>query len=330
MVIPTLNAGSALVECLASLVRQTRRDFEVVVVDNSGKQLAREAEAERFGAKILEQERNIGFGAAVNRGFRQSRAPFLATLNDDALAHPKWLDALLSAAESRPDAGMFASQVRLADDGRLDSAGMLISGDATSKQRGHLEPPERFASPAEVLCPSASAALYRRQMLDQIGLFDEDFFLYCEDTDLGLRAAWAGWKCLYVPEAVVDHGYSHTAGRASPLKAYCVERNRLYVLVKNFPPGMLAKAPFETLARYFWHLMSSRGNRGIAAQFRREHHGLFELGYIAARAHCAVLFRLGRLFKQRREIRRTARIAPREFRSLLERHWITPRQVAAL
>ena len=72
-------------------------------------------------------------------------------------------------------------------------------------------------------------------MLEEIGGFDDDFFLYCEDTDLGLRARWAGWKCLYVPEAVVEHHYSHSAGRASPLKAYYVERNRLFVLVKNFP-----------------------------------------------------------------------------------------------
>ncbi|MGC9972485.1 MAG: glycosyltransferase family 2 protein [Bryobacteraceae bacterium] len=330
VVIPTLTAGSALVECLAALVRQTRRDFEVVVVDNSGNHLAREAEAERFGAKILEPERNVGFGAAVNLGFRESRAPFLATLNDDAVAHSGWLEALVAAAESWPDAGMFASQVRLASDGRLDSAGMRICGDGSSKQRGHLEPPEQFGSPAEVLCPSASAALYRRAMLEEIGLFDEDFLLYCEDTDLGLRARWAGWKCQYVPEAVVDHEYSKTAGSVSPLKAYYVERNRLYVLVKNFPAGLLLRAPFLTLARYFWHVVSVLEDRGSAARFRREHHGVLELAFIVARAHCAALFRARRLWKKRREVRAKARIAPREFRGLLKQHWIAPREVAAL
>ena len=94
-----------------------------------------------------------------------------------------------------------------------------------------------------MLLPSASAALYRRAMLEEIGLFDEDFFLYCEDTDLGLRARWAGWKCIYVPGAVVDHHYSHSAGRASRLKAYYVERNRLFVAAKNFPAGdVMARA----------------------------------------------------------------------------------------
>ena len=89
----------------------------------------------------------------------------------------------------------------------------------------------------DALLPSGSAALYRRKMLDEIGLFDETFFLYCEDTDLGLRARWAGWECVYVPGAVVEHRYSHSAGRASPLKAYYVERNRLYTAIKNLPSG---------------------------------------------------------------------------------------------
>ena len=122
----------------------------------------------------------------------------------------------------------------------------------------------------EALMPSGSAALYRRTMLEEIGGFDDEFFLYCEDTDLGLRARWAGWKCLYVPQATVEHHYSHSAGRASGLKAYYVERNRLFVLVKNFPAGMLAAAPLATLARYWWHAWFLLQGTGSAARFRAE------------------------------------------------------------
>ena len=154
----------------------------------------------------------------------------------------EWLAELVSALESRPDAGMCASQVRLFGEPRLDSAGMQMAGDGSSKQRGHGRLPEDFPVLEEVLMPSGSSALYRRSMLEEIGGFDDDFFLYCEDTDLGLRARWAGWKCLYVPQAVVEHHYSHSAGRASPVKAYYVERNRLFVLVKNFPGAMLLAA----------------------------------------------------------------------------------------
>ncbi len=191
----------------------------------------------------LRTKRNVGFGAAVNQAFRESRSPFLAVLNDDATADPRWLEALLAAVEARPDVGMCASQVRLAGDGRLDSAGMLLCLDGSSKQRGHLESPESFSRRQEALLPSGSAAFYRREMLEEIGLFDESFFLYCEDTDLGLRARWAAWECLYVPDAVVEHRYSHSAGKASALKAYYVERNRLFLAVKNLPmPELVARA----------------------------------------------------------------------------------------
>jgi GT2 family glycosyltransferase len=330
VIIPTLTAGQKLVECLCSLERQTLREFDVVIVDNSGKQLARKTGADRSGAAILEPAENLGFGAAVNAGFRVSRAPFIAALNDDTVAHPEWLAALVDAIGQRPDAGMCASQVRLAGSPALDSAGMLISGDGTSKQRGHLESPERFSRAEEVLLASGSAALYRRAMLDEIGLFDERFFLYCEDTDLGLRARWAGWKCLYVPGAIVEHHYSRTAGNASPLKAYYVERNRLFVILKNFPAGMLLRAPFHMAARYFWHAASIFHGRGSAARFHQDNRGALALAWIAVRAHFAVLGHLRHLWRERRRIRRAAKIGPREFRRVLARHWITPRQVAAL
>src|ERR1051325_269654 len=143
---------------------------------------------------------------------------------------------------------------------------MLVARDGSSKQRGNGRAPEDFPVAEEALFPSGSAALYRRAMLEAIGAFDSRFFLYCEDTDLGLRARWAGWKCLYVPEAVVEHHYSHSAGGASPLKAYYVERNRLFVLVKNFPAAMLAAAPFAALARYLWHVRFLLQGQGAAAR----------------------------------------------------------------
>jgi GT2 family glycosyltransferase len=328
--IPTLRAGPALSECLASLERQAWRDFEVVVIDNSGKGLAREAVAAWRGVSLIENPANAGFGAAVNQAFRRSGAPYLATLNDDAVASPAWIGALVAALESDAKAGMCASQVRLAGSEDLDSAGMLVAKDASSRQRGHRQPAARFARAEEVLLPSGSAALYRRRMLDEIGMFDEAFFLYCEDTDLGLRARWAGWRCLYVPEAVVAHRYSRTAGAASALKAYYVERNRLFVLLKDFPLRMLLRAPGTTLARYFWHLAGAFHGRGSAARFRREHSGLLELVYIVLRAHAVLLKHAPRLLRQRRAIRRTARLGAREFERLLRANLIRSREVAAL
>jgi GT2 family glycosyltransferase len=279
---------------------------------------------------VIESQRNQGFGAAINQGIRASHSAFIATLNDDAVAHPGWLAALLAAAERRPDAGMCASQVRFYGEHRLDSAGMLVCGDGSSKQRGHGKAPEDFPVAEETLFPSGSAALYRRAMLEVVGAFDDRFFLYCEDTDLGLRARWAGWKCLYVPEAVVEHHYSHSAGRASPLKAYYVERNRLFVLAKNFPLPILLASPVVSLARYFWHAWYLLRGRGSAARFRADGHAGIMMPWYVLRAHCALVAAAGRLWKQRRQIRATARITPAVFRRLLRSHSISARKVAGL
>ena len=329
MVIPTLCADSRLLECMESLSRQTRRDFEVIVVDNSGEGLVRRNQTGP-GARIIENARNAGFGGAVNQGWRASAAPYLATLNDDAVAHPNWLDAMVRALESRPDAGMCASQVRFFGEPRLDSAGMLIARDGSSKQRGFGRPPEDFPVAEETLLPSGSAALYRRALLEELGGFDDRFFLYCEDTDLGLRARWAGWKCLYVPGAVVEHHYSHSAGRASGLKAYYVERNRLFVLAKNFPGRMLLAAPFVALARYLWHAWYIFKGQGSAARFRAEGNAGPKMIWYVLRAHTALLANGRRLWRQRRAIRASARITPAIFRRLVRSHSISARRLARL
>lgn len=330
VVIPTLSADRRLVECLDALAQQTRRDFEVVIVDNSGQGLVRAGEAGRRGASVIEPQYNVGFGAAINLGFRQSRSPYLAALNDDAAPRAEWIGELVAAAEAHPEAGMFASQVRFYGEEHLDSAGMVIARDGSSKQRGHLFPAGEFEREEEVLLPSGSAAMYRRAMLEQIGLFDEDFFLYCEDTDLGLRARWAGWSCIYVPGAAVEHHYSHSAGRASRLKAYYVERNRLFVVAKNFPALMLWGVPFATLARYWWHVRSIALGRGTAAQFRREGNSGLRLAVIVMRAHWALARNARSLWRKRREIRRRAKLSAVEFARLLRAHSIGVRRVAEL
>lgn len=329
MVIPTLAADAALEECLGALEEQTFRDFEVVVVDNSGKHLAGRVKRGR-SVRLIENDRNLGFGAAINQGMQVSGGRFLATLNDDAAPSPGWLAALVRTMAAHPEAGMCASRIRLAGTGLLDSAGMLICADGSSKQRGHGQRPEEFDAEEEVLFPSACAALYRRQMLEETGGFDESFFLYSEDADLGLRARWAGWRCIYVPDAIVDHRYSHTAGRASALKAYLVERNRLYLIAKNFPAAELARVPPAAMSRYFWHWRALVERRGTAGRFREEGGAGWRLPYFVLRAHLAVLAAAPRLLSQRRRIRRTARISGAEFRRLLRTYSIRPREVAAL
>ncbi len=330
VVIPTLAADSTYLACVRSLEKQTLREIEIVIVDNSGENKVQQQIQAGSRVRVIANNSNLGFGEAVNLGWRDSTAPYLATLNDDAVADPDWLKKLSEALDKNPDAGMCASQVRLQETGMLDSAGMLIASDGASKQRGHKQPPGAFAKPAEVIFPSGSAAMYRRKMIEEIGAFDVSFFLYCEDTDLGLRARWAGWKAIYAPGAKVDHLYSHSAGRASPMKAYLVERNRLYTIVKNFPFRILWKTPGLTFVRYLWHALALVSGEGTTAKFRDEGHPPAQLAWFVCRAHISMLAALPRLIRQRRMIRRSAKISAKAFCAALEKHTITLRQVASL
>ena len=328
--IPTVNAGPMLENCLKALDRQRFRDFDVVIIDNGESSLRADLFPVSFPVRVITPGCNVGFGAAINLAIASGTARYVASLNDDTVPDPDWLGALVREMERDPSVGMCASRIQSVGSGRLDSAGMLICWDGSSKQRGQNRPVEDFSVSGETLFPSACAALYRRLMLDEIGLFDEDYFLYCEDTDLGLRAVWGGWKCRYVAEATVCHHYSQTAGAVSPLKARFVERNRLWVGIKNFPAGALPMMPFVALARYWWQLRAVRNRHGAAGEFIRSGNSLVDAAFILIGAHWETLCVLPQLLRKRAAIRRTRKTSPSEFMSLLRRHSIGARDLARL
>lgn len=326
--VPTLG-NPLLGACIASLERQSFSEMEIVIVDNSGRNEARRLLPPETRARIVGSAENRGFGGAVNLGFQECPAEYLATLNDDAEASPEWMQSLVAALESDPGAGMAASLVLLAGSGHVDSSGMLIARDGTSKQRGHGDPAERWGEPGETLCPSGSAAIYREAMLRETGLFEEDFFLYCEDTDLGLRGRWAGWRCLYVPEARVAHRYSASAGAASSLKAWLVERNRLRLAVRCLPLSWLLMAPAASLVRYFWHAGSMLSGRGKAAEYTRSGGGALSLVAMVIRAHIDLAANWRSLWSKRRTIQ-GGRVSSAEMAGILGQSLISLREVARL
>lgn len=245
VVIANWNGGQLLPDCLAALAAQTFRDFEVIVVDNGsidGSVAWLSAHAPEV--RVICNATNRGFAAANNQGIIASHAPLVVTLNNDAVPEPAWLHTLVEAADRLEWAGMFASQISLrGSGGRLDSTGIEIDRAGMAWNRSWKKPgPDHATEPIEVFGPSAAAALYRRTMLDQIGLFDEDLFAYYEDVDLAWRAQWVGWRCAYVPQAVVEHAHSATSGQRSPFKSFYLGRNKWHVIARNYP--------FETLQRY--------------------------------------------------------------------------------
>ncbi len=313
---------------MACLASQTYRDFETIIVDNSESGVAA-AFAEPPRVRVLEAGENLGFGAAVNLAIENSQSELTCTLNDDAYPQPQWLDSLVRAANSHPETSMFACQIRLASQpAQLDSAGLGIYADGTTKQRGHREPAGDYSEPGEVLIPSACAALYRRALLNRVDAFDGDYFLYCEDTDLGLRARLAGENCLYVPQAVVDHDYSVSSGRASRLKAYYVERNRLWTVFKTFPMMLWPLVPFFSMWRYLWHLRALLSGRGLAAEFTRGGESWWRLVLIVGSAHVQALSHLPTLLAKRRRVRASAVLGRWEFWKLLRRYYASASQIA--
>ena len=320
VIIPTLRADSALDDCLASLSGQLFGDFETIVVANGpvDRTLPR--------ARLIQNGSNRGFGAAINQGILESTADYVLALNDDTVLEPNCLERLVATMDTRYEIGMCAPQIRLQGTGKIDSTGMLVAPDGSSKQRSHGLPSSQVGRPTHALLPSGCAALYRRAMLDEIGLFEEEFFLYCEDTDLGLRARWCAWECAYVADAIVDHRYSHSAEKASALKAYYIERNRILMVMRTFPMKRLLASPFHTVVRYFFHWYSKQKGQGLASQYS----GGESIVSVLFRAWRDGIVKLPSAYRQRREILSKARLTPKQFESLLKSYRISSREVAAL
>lgn len=323
VVIPNWNGISYLPECLAALRRQTVKDFEVIVIDNGSTDgSVAFIEEEHSWVKLIELRENAGFAAACNMGIRLAEGSYIALLNNDTEVAPGWLGALVAAAERDGTIGMVASKILLDPASReIDSVGMLLYPDGIGRQRGRGERDSgSYETEEEVFYPSACAALYRSSLLKEIGLLDEDFFAYVEDTDLGLRARLAGAKAVLAPAAVVHHKYSGTGGKYSTFKAFHVERNRIWVAVKNFPLSWLMKVPFYTLLRYGVQLYGALSGKGSTARFR-ETTPVKEMAMTVAKAYLSAFRGLPRMLKKRREIKRN--ISNAEFSALLKRYRIS-------
>jgi GT2 family glycosyltransferase len=239
VVIPNWNGKRFLRRCLGSLQEQCFRDFETVLVDNGSTDGSRSFVEEHFpGVEVVPLGENRGIAAAFNAGIGMSDAEYVALLNNDTEQDPGWLGALVRAAENHPESGLFASRLVDFHDRRvLDGAGDAMRLSGLPYRLGHGErDSSRFHTPGYVFGACAAAALYRKDMFDEVGLFDEDFVSYCEDGDLSFRAQLAGYRCFYVPGAVVYHmGSASTGGKRSPTATRLGSRNSFSLLVKNLP-----------------------------------------------------------------------------------------------
>jgi GT2 family glycosyltransferase len=255
---------------------------------------------------VLALPGNRGFAGACNAGIRASRGQFVALLNSDTEADEHWLAEAMAAFERHPEAGMIAGKMRLFD--RRDSlhtAGDFYQLDGVPGNRGVWQRDEgQFDCEEYVFSANGGSALYRRAMLDEIGLLDDDFFFSCEDVDLGWRAQLAGWKCIYAPKAIVYHKLAATGG--GPTASFYDGRNAIWVIAKNYPGA---------LWRQYWREV-------LRAQLRITGEALLAWRGAAARARLrgqlAGLIGLPKMLRKRRAVQAARRVSDEYLRQILK------------
>ena len=316
------NGGTMLQEALASLFEQTWAALEVILVDNGSTDASVNAAVARFGDRlvVIRNGRNAGFAGGNNIGIAAAKGEWVFLLNSDAVCDPDTITQLMAFAESRSDIGQLACRVVQASRPNFfDSAGLLLYPDGICRSRGWEEKDlGQYDAAVEVIAPHGCACLLRKSMLDQIGGFDEDFFCYLEDMDLGVRGQLAGWKCWYVPTARVSHRKSATAGNYSIFKAFHVERNRIYCLWKWMPRFLIFIAPLFTLNRYAMQAYAAHTHQGASSELAKQY-SPSRLFVLLVQARLAALWRLPRMFSKRRAIQRARTVSVREWYELISR-----------
>jgi GT2 family glycosyltransferase len=316
------NGGAMLQDALASLFAQSWPALEVVLVDNASTDGSADAARTRFGDRlvVVRNAKNEGFARGNNLGMAAAKGDWMFLLNSDAVCDPSTVEELMRFVEDKPEVGQLACRVLQADRPHyFDSAGLLLYPDGVCRSRGWEEKDlGQYDRPEEVIAPHGCACALRKTMVAQVGGFDEDFFCYLEDMDLGVRGQLAGWKCWYVPSTRVLHQKSATAGNYSVFKAFHVERNRIYCLWKWMPRFLLFLSPLFTLNRYAMQGYAAYTHQGASSVIMKEYSTL-RLMVLLVQARIAAWARLPRMWARRREIQRTRRISVREWYDLVSR-----------
>lgn len=256
VLIVTYNAAQTIRKCLLSLNGQTFKDFEVILVDNNSTDetlriIESIANVLNFPFKAVTLTENPGFTGGNNVAFKHmsQNSAFIVLLNPDAYAEDRWLKKLVDEMENHSELGACASKILTYDGKSIDTAGDMLMSSLKGYKR-EASDPGLYPAREFVFGACAAAAIYRRSAIDEVGFFDEDFFLQCDDTDLSFRLQLAGWKVLYVPDAIVYHKVSHAIGRKSDVGVYYSQRNMEFLRIKNVPLSLLIQYLPEMIIGY--------------------------------------------------------------------------------
>ncbi len=312
IIIVNWNGAAVLPRCLAALRSQTYQNFELIVVDNGSADRSWEKLEEQWsGLKLIRFSENKGFAAANNEGSRHSSGDWLALLNSDAFPETDWLEKLIDAAIQYPKFSFFGSLLLQADNPELvDGTGDIFHISGLAWRRDYNKSITLASKDSEeIFSPCAAAALFQRDAFLQVGGFDESYFSYHEDVDLGFRLRLRGHRCMYIPEAVVHHLGSATTGKKSDFAVYHGHRNLVWTYVKNMPGWLFWKyLPAHIFANIVFLIYYS---------FRGQSSAIW-------RAKWHALLGLPRELQKRKVIQNERLATGEEISRVLEHDWLNP------
>jgi GT2 family glycosyltransferase len=252
VLIVTYNSSSTIERCLLSLNDQSFKNFEVLVLDNHSQDETKNIigflqPRLKFSFNSFYLHKNLGFAGGNNFLLRHATGLYIALLNPDAFADPRWLEAMVLIQESHSEVGICASKLLTADGTFIDSAGDGFSSVLKSFKRGEGKQPIAYMRTEPVFGACGGAALYRRSMIEEIGFFDDDFFLIHEDADINFRAQLTGWGVMFVHDAIVYHKIHGSMGKMTDVQVYYNLRNLEFVRIKNVAFSMFIKHVPELL-----------------------------------------------------------------------------------
>jgi GT2 family glycosyltransferase len=312
-IIVNWNSHSLLQPCLEALNRQTVGLDKIIVVDNASEDgSCIDIDKQYQKVTLICLDTNTGFAIANNIGVEETTGyDWIALVNPDAFVRPDWLQRLLEAAKQYPEYACFASRLLTGHDGAmLDGAGDIYHVSGLAWRRGHGQAAAgRGIDRREIFSPCAAAALYRREAFLAVGGFDESYFCYFEDVDLGFRLRLAGYRCLYVPEAVVYHMGSATTGKHSDFTVYHGHRNLVWTYFKNMPGSLLwlylPQHLFLNLISLLWFTLQGQGR-------------------VILKAKWDALKGLPRVLKRRRQIQVNRQVSVWDLRRVMAKGVLTP------
>ncbi len=310
VIVVNWNGKHFLDTCLSALRQQKFRDFEIILVDNGSADESAEYVRSHFPeVNLIALSENRGFTGGNIAGWEQSRGDIVVLLNNDTEASPQWLEEIHKAGQSFPRAGSFASKMLYFDErNRIDNCGFGLTAAGLTVDLGRDERDgPAWAEPREVFGGCGGAVAYRRSMLEDVGFLDYDFFMTYEDVDLGFRAQLRGYKCMFVPRAVVYHRYRATMKKYPARQAFFSQRNIEFVYLKNMPVGQMLRSMPQ---RLLYEL-------GGAAYFLK-----MGAGAAFLRAKRDALRQIPAILRKRKLIQTRKTLTNRQLRSLMQNDWL--------